>query len=453
VSSSGLIYAVIVGAWAAYLVPMWLRRQDELNESRPTERFSTAIRLLAGRSAMERRAARALDDTQTGDDETNQPEHPEHPEHRGVPSGRPDAASGDVATPGDANGTGADSPRGADAAPGRREALRGDFAPHSAAHSAVHSTPHSAAREPVAAGREHGEPREPRPSRRDDSRAADPRGVESRPADTRPAESRAVDPGAAGSRAADPRADASRHSVERRARLLARRRRMVTLLFAAFALGAIVAAVAGIAFIWVPAVPAALLTLYIGHLRRLERQRYEVKLDRARAAQAAERLRDRERARAHRTAPADPGPEHPGSYDAIHATQAARAGDSGRPHLRLAVEPGDHADAATSTSASAASAVAEATEHEEWVDGMRERAAAGPDSWEPVPVPLPTYVTAPVAPRVSRGLDLGAPGTWDSGRTSAEPAARTTPLFDQYAEPSAAPPLDDYATRPRAANE
>ncbi len=60
VSSSGLIYAVIVGAWAAYLVPMWLRRQDELNEARPTERFSTAIRLLSGRAAMERRYAREL---------------------------------------------------------------------------------------------------------------------------------------------------------------------------------------------------------------------------------------------------------------------------------------------------------------------------------------------------------------------------------------------------------
>ena len=57
-SSSGLIYAVIVGAWAAYLVPMWLRRQDELNEARPTERFSTAIRLLSGRAAMERRNAK-----------------------------------------------------------------------------------------------------------------------------------------------------------------------------------------------------------------------------------------------------------------------------------------------------------------------------------------------------------------------------------------------------------
>ncbi|HZX39768.1 MAG TPA: hypothetical protein VFF37_15825, partial [Streptomyces sp.] len=59
-SSSGLIYAVIVGAWAAYLVPMWLRRQDELNEARPTERFSTAIRLLSGRGAMERRYAKEL---------------------------------------------------------------------------------------------------------------------------------------------------------------------------------------------------------------------------------------------------------------------------------------------------------------------------------------------------------------------------------------------------------
>ncbi|MFD9909220.1 hypothetical protein ACFWX4_33640, partial [Streptomyces sp. NPDC059063] len=59
-SSSGLFYAVIVGAWAAYLVPMWLRRQDELNEARPTERFSTAIRLLSGRAGMERRYAKDL---------------------------------------------------------------------------------------------------------------------------------------------------------------------------------------------------------------------------------------------------------------------------------------------------------------------------------------------------------------------------------------------------------
>ncbi|MFE2108125.1 hypothetical protein ACFXAF_19990, partial [Kitasatospora sp. NPDC059463] len=200
-SSSGLIYAVIVGAWAAYLVPMWLRRQDELNEARPTERFSTAIRLLAGRSALERRASRALGD-EPRDDEQSEDGPPE----------RDAAASDDPA-----------------AAPGGPA----------------------------------DEPAPPRPAGRAEAR-----------------------PGPEGG------------GGERRARLLARRRRMVTVLFLAFALGAVVAAVAGLAFLWVPALPAVLLTLYIGHLRRLERQRYAVKLDRVRAAQAAERLRKREQQRA-----------------------------------------------------------------------------------------------------------------------------------------------------------
>ncbi|MFF2612208.1 hypothetical protein [Kitasatospora sp. NPDC058046] len=330
-SSSGLIYAVIVGAWAAYLVPMWLRRQDELNEARPTERFSTAIRLLAGRSGLERRAARALGD-EPRDEQSD------------------------------------------DGPPERDETVSGD-----------------PAREP--------EPPVQRPAER---------------------------PGP------EPRA-----GTERRARLLARRRRMVTALFLSFALGAVVAAVAGLAFLWVPAVPAVLLTLYIGHLRRLERQRYEVKLDRVRAAQAAERLRKREQQRAEARPPAGA----PAKAPAAEPAPAAPAGErpARRSHLRLAADP----EQAT-VSVPSASAVAEATEHEEWVDGMRERGAAGPDSWEPVPVPLPTYVTAPVAPRVSRGLDLSAPGTWTAGRPA---ESRKTPLFDQYAEPQAP------ESRPRAANE
>ncbi|MEU9041790.1 MULTISPECIES: hypothetical protein [unclassified Kitasatospora] len=333
-SSSGLIYAVIVGAWAAYLVPMWLRRQDELNEARPTERFSTAIRLLAGRSALERRAARALGDEPRDDEHSN------------------------------------------DGPPERDEAASGD----------------PAAQEP--------EPPAQRPAERP--------------------------------------APAPQVGVEGRARLLARRRRMVTALFLSFALGAVVAAVAGLAFLWVPAVPAALLTLYIGHLRKLERQRYEVKLDRVRAAQAAERLRKREQQRASAEA-ADAAPAEAPAEAEPAPPARARARTAGRPHLRLAADPEEATVVVPS-----ASAVAEATEHEEWVDGMRERGAAGPDSWEPVPVPLPTYVTAPVAPRVSRGLDLSAPGTWTAGRPA---ESRTTPLFDQYAEPQAP------EARPRAANE
>ncbi|MGK4582641.1 divisome protein SepX/GlpR [Kitasatospora sp. HPMI-4] len=361
-SSSGLIYAVIVGAWAAYLVPMWLRRQDELNEARPTERFSTAIRLLAGRSALERRAARSL-----GDDDDS-------------PASEPVPGTGSVDSSESADGGDSDVPS-----------------------QAAQGAPHRGAQE---------------------------------------------------------------YPGERRAQLLARRRRMVTTLFLAFAAGAVIAAVAGVAFLWVPAVPAALLTFYIGYLRRLERQRYEVKLDRARAAQAAERLRERERARAGRSEAeegdgsfptergAEPATERVDGPAAEHGAErpAGRAGertperpaDSGRPRLRVA--GAGHREPAESSAA----ALAEATDHEEWVDGMRENGAAGPESWEPVPVPLPTYVTAPVAPRVTRGLDLNARDAWDSGR-SAEP--RRTPLFDQYAEAAPAAPEVEYLTRPRAANE
>ncbi len=101
-----------------------------------------------------------------------------------------------------------------------------------------------------------------------------------------------------------------------------------------------------------------------------------------------------------------------------------------------------------------------------------------------MPVPLPTYVTAPVAPRATSSVDLGAPDTWSSARSSAvepaEPEAEPaeeggpaeaaegteadgdgrsdarraasarrarergrTPLFDQYED----------GERPRAANE
>ncbi|MER8182998.1 gephyrin-like molybdotransferase receptor GlpR [Kitasatospora sp. NPDC094015] len=390
-SSSGLIYAVIVGAWAAYLVPMWLRRQDELNESRPTERFSTAIRLLAGRSAMERRAARTLgDQTESGDGATDaEPELSRDLEPAPEPGSEP---SPDAARADDVRSDDARSEREAEreTEPERPEAVDGP------------------AQLPAEGRREHGQ---------------------------------AHGHGAA--------------SVERRARLLARRRRMVTALFLAFALGAVAAAVAGVAFLWVPMVPALLLTFYIGHLRRLERQRFEVKLDRARAAQAAERLRARERERA----AADPVDAPRSRHDEAHPA------DHGRPHLRLAAEPGEHQGEGGRgprelrgererrgqvRTESATTAVAEATEHEEWVDGMRERGAAGPDSWEPVPVPLPTYVTAPVAPRVTRGLDLGAPGTWDSGRTA--PDAHT-PLFDQYAEHAPPPAEVDCRPRLRAANE
>ncbi|MDJ0342371.1 hypothetical protein QMK19_21800 [Streptomyces sp. H10-C2] len=330
-SSSGLIYAVIVGAWAAYLVPMWLRRQDELNEARPTERFSTAIRLLSGRAGMERRVAKARD-------ETDQP---------------------------------ADAPE-----------------------SAVD--------------------------------LVDVRGLAVPATEIKPAPP-AVPP--------QPKAHRSAPVPNPRAKVLARRRRTTTLLFLAFTVGAIVAAVGGLAFLWAPAAPAALLTLYIGHLRGQERRRFEVKIDQRRAADAAVRLRDRPRPQA--------------------ADEPA-----------LADGPGP----ATSPRTADRRALVEQTDHAEWVDQQqREQHAAPDDGWDPVPMPLPTYVTAPVAPRTPGGIDFTAPGTWSSARSGTTPGATPaaapepepqrelprptstrrsrdrsrTPLFDQYADPD----------RPRAANE
>ncbi|MFD4373975.1 gephyrin-like molybdotransferase receptor GlpR [Streptomyces sp. NPDC058486] len=347
-SSSGLIYAVIVGAWAAYLVPMWLRRQDELNEARPTERFSTAIRLLSGRAGMERRYAKELRER--------------------------DRTALEAAT---------------------------DVDPDAATEhlSSVDVRAFSAPAARTEARLELPEPapeRPPAPER------------EPAPAPARPA------PAGAAERA-------------RRGKALARRRRTTIVLFSAFTLGAVVAAVGGVAFLWAPGVPAVLLSAYIVHLRGQERRRFVYVMDRRRAEAAAARLRESRRAAAPAPEP-EPSPAPP-----VSPQEADRR------------------------------ALVEQTDHAEWVDQQRERGPARGDSWDPVPVPLPTYVTAPVAPRASNGVDVTDPETWSAARSStaeqppaASPPPRRrpapprrgrdhgrTPLFDQYAEED----------RPRAANE
>ncbi|MCJ1679036.1 hypothetical protein MTF65_17160 [Streptomyces sp. APSN-46.1] len=349
-SSSGLIYAVIVGAWAAYLVPMWLRRQDELNEARPTERFSTAIRLLSGRAGMERRYAKGL--RERGDQEAQVP-----------PQADPDAAT-----------------------------------------ETVNSVD--------AAARAVGVP----PTR------AEPR-----------------------SAAADRVERAERARREQRLQVLARRRRTTALLFLVFTLGAVVAAVGGLGFLWAPGVPAVLLSTYIVHLRIQERRRYEFTMDRRRAEAAARQLRESRQRRRH--------PESAGGQGSAEGAE---------PDPAPPVSPQE----------AGRRALVEQTDHAEWVDQQRER-ERGPargDSWEPVPVPLPTYVTAPVAPRAT---GPSAPDGWSSARSSTaeptEPRLRAqphvpapaprpeskadprprgrdrgrTPLFDQY----------EGEDRPRAANE
>ncbi|MGV9559894.1 divisome protein SepX/GlpR [Streptomyces sp. NPDC003401] len=369
-SSSGLIYAVIVGAWAAYLVPMWLRRQDELNEARPTERFSTAIRLLSGRAGMERRYAKDL-------------------QARSTEEGEPDADVPDVPTdsvdvrafampPAPRPQVTAAVPEGEQAGPApAREQATAEAARETREHSA------RAAREQTAGS-----------AQESGATPAHPRVPETRRAPSAPAVSTA---GSAQAQAAAARA--------RRSKVLARRRRTTVVLFLAFTLGAIVAAVGGLAFLWAPGVPAVLLSGYIAHLRSQEHRRFAYQMDRRQAEAAARRLRERQpRRRASASAahaPADPGLDA-GAEEPHEGPEAE-------------TDPGLVALAADRR------ALVEQTDHAEWVDQQRERQRRPDhgDSWDPVPVPLPTYVTAPVAPRATSDVDLGAPDTWSSARSSA----------------------------------
>ncbi|MEU0949791.1 gephyrin-like molybdotransferase receptor GlpR [Streptomyces canus] len=419
-SSSGLIYAVIVGAWAAYLVPMWLRRQDELNEARPTERFSTAIRLLSGRAGMERRYAKDLRARSTDEGERGADE--------------PDVVTESVDVR-------------AFAMPPTRPQTQATVQPSA-------SERREAAREPAReAEREagHGDP-----AREKTNASVPERGG---------APMRKQTPASAARRTAAAEAAAAR---ARRTKVLARRRRTTVMLFLAFTLGAIVAAVGGLAFLWAPGVPAVMLSAYIAYLRSQERRRFAYQMDRRRAEAAAQRLRERAR--------------QPRRRASVSTGVDADEPDEG---------PGAETDPGLSALAADRRALVEQTDHAEWVDQQRERQRrpGHGDSWDPVPVPLPTYVTAPVAPRATADVDLGAPDTWSSARSSAvapeqsgqetapvaedggseDPAAdaedrpaadgRTdarraasarrarergrTPLFDQYEE----------GDRPRAANE
>ncbi|MFH8691400.1 gephyrin-like molybdotransferase receptor GlpR [Streptomyces sp. CB02115] len=407
-SSSGLIYAVIVGAWAAYLVPMWLRRQDELNEARPTERFSTAIRLLSGRAAMERRYAKELRE-RTAEEAT--------------PDVDPDRETDRMESV---------DVRAFAAPPAHTEARLTD-----PAHAPERAPDHQASERPARDRQAH----DRRAGHQPPDRQSHERRSGERPAEQVPPARRRPPSGAA---------DAERARRAQRSQVLARRRRTTVVLFLAFTLGAVVAAVGGLGFLWAPAVPAVLLSTYIVHLRAQERRRFAFTMDRRRAEVAAQRLREN---RPRRHQPAAPAPAEPDDDSEAHHPE---------PEPTPTVSPQE----------AGRRALVEQTDHAEWVDQQRERGRVQGDSWEPVPVPLPTYVTAPVAPRATGGVEVGDPETWSAARSSTaepsqtgtshptvpsvDPAPRQrtnqprrnrdrgrTPLFDQY----------DDEDRPRAANE
>ncbi len=64
---TGLIYVVIIALWAAVLIPIWLRRHDQISEVRSTARFSSAMKTLGkdkdkGRGRRQAAAQFAYDD-------------------------------------------------------------------------------------------------------------------------------------------------------------------------------------------------------------------------------------------------------------------------------------------------------------------------------------------------------------------------------------------------------
>ncbi|MBW8801781.1 MAG: hypothetical protein JF597_52115 [Streptomyces sp.] len=378
-SSSGLIYAVIVGAWAAYLVPMWLRRQDELNEARPTERFSTAIRLLSGRAGMERRyakdlRARSTDEGERGADEPDAVTESVDVRAFAMPPTRPQAQA--TVQP---------------SASERREATREPA--REAGREAGHGEPAGA--KTNAPAPEHGGA----PTRKQAPAPADSAHSQAQPHAPAPRRTAAAE--AAAARA-------------RRMKVLARRRRTTVMLFMAFTLGAIVAAVGGLAFLWAPGVPAVMLSAYIAHLRSQERRRFAYQMDRRRAEAAAQRLRERARQPRRRAS-------------------VSTGVDAGEPEEG----PGTETDTGLSALAADRRALVEQTDHAEWIDQQRERQhrPGHGDSWDPVPVPLPTYVTAPVAPRATSDVDLGAPDAWSSARSSSaagpeQSAQEATPVAE-----------------------
>ncbi|UGQ09331.1 hypothetical protein LO772_20555 [Yinghuangia sp. ASG 101] len=517
-SSSGLIYAAIVGAWAAYLVPMWLRRQDELNEGRHTERFTTAIRILSRRGALERRYARMIangDDSLAVSSVDLTPRDEKPRDEQPPPDPDPDPRGAEKAPPGAAASETSDAParrRGdAHAAQGARArqvhaSVDEDAArpgpPAGAFERSRANTPDDARsrrpgrhdepgarRHDAAAGRGHAVESGKGHDTSEPSGAAEtPQAAPNTPPgsdgsatsrrsgdepDTPPARApRGTAPGRPAPRpgtatAKRPAPSAAKRS-DGRAQLLARRRRVVVGLFLAFTAGAVVTGMAGLAWLWLPLLPGIALTGYIAYLRGQERRRYEINLrNRLRSAPAIRPAPPRPL----RKQAADtrrPGPQ--GGEAPAARRRPTDGSPSGPPRPPGQSRTSPERPSAPAPRARADRKAAEDLDHAEWIAALHTDPAdvigeTDRDAWDPVPVPLPTYVTAPVVPRgepsgVPERADPAGPEPDRAPAPRATPdAPRPTPLFDQYAEdPRRAHPYpdpDDLFDHdwPRAGNE
>jgi hypothetical protein len=184
------------------------------------------------------------------------------------------------------------------------------------------------------------------------------------------------------------------------ASLAAARRRRVGLIMLGLAVVVGILGVLHVVPLWASLVPLVLLLAFVLRARVSARrvQSRELAARRARAAESR-RLRHEQAARA--MASDDrayvPAPRVARTPAFVDPAVVGRSTE-----IRRAPVAPEHVAAEAEPAALAADP--------EFYDAIAARA------WDPVPVPVPTYVSAPKAPRSVRIVDLTKPGAWTSGR-------------------------------------
>jgi hypothetical protein len=181
-----------------------------------------------------------------------------------------------------------------------------------------------------------------------------------------------------------------------RARLAGRRRRTFAVLLGLLLVTAGVALMGQIP-LWSIAIPGVLALAFLIHMRR--QVSHQRALDQRRLRQASVVARRRERS---------------GGASASRGLEVETVLPAARPLAAGTIGPAlGEAFALAGAGPEAAPVAAAAAALAETADFYDALADSG--SWEPVPVPLPTYVLAPKAPRYVRVIDLTLPGSWTSG--------------------------------------
>lgn len=343
------MYAAIVAAWAVYLVPMWLRREDELNRARQTRRYSAAIKVLSHKEAFDRRWAHSDEsDANAAQLPIAAGQGPVAPPTRrdsagpakGTAKGKVagTAAATDKTTAGAGLKTASRDTATAKRGPARKNAVAAASgklgpvvsAPINSAWTAQdvaddEAEPTIWADEPAALETAGSTPARQQQSQSQRQPFA-PQTSAAAPTATSTAAATATAGAAPGSGSGSGPVSGPMPRTAPRTGLMVRRRRMVTLLFAVSTIGALISADLGSSYIWAMITPAALLSAYIVWLRKDERSRAAERARRAAARAAQEQAKAAREAAAARAvaAEAEARAEEQAQAEALARTQAAR---------------------------------------------------------------------------------------------------------------------------------